>query len=81
MDKEFFLARFNELSGDLTQLVSKQPFEMGVLLGATGMAIIWWIVSLTSGSQAKENAVNSGSSRNAKSPTIEDVREKARRRL
>ena len=81
MDKELLLERLSELSNGFTQLASKYPFELGILLGALGMAIVWWVFSLTSVSRTGGNAENSGGSQKTKNLTIEDVREKARRRL
>ena len=81
MGIEFLLERFNELSSGFTQLASKYPFELGILIGAAGMAFVWWGVSLRSASRTGGNAENSGGSQGTKNLTIEDVREKARRRL
>lgn len=81
MDKELLLERLKELSSGFTQLASEYPFETGILLGALGMAIVWWVVSLTTGSRGSKNTANTGGSRRANKLAIEDVREKARRRL
>ena len=81
MDMGLELERLKELTLGFTELADKYPFEVGVLLGALGMAVVWLLVSLTSVSRIERNAGKSRSFRDAGSLSVEDVREKAKRRL
>jgi len=81
LDMEYLAEQFVKLSAGFTQLVSKYPFETGILVGAAAVALVWLLVSLRTNPRGSESVADAAKSRREKKPTIEDVREKARRRL
>ena len=81
MDMKRALKPLTELTRSFTQLASDYPFEVGILLGALGMAVVWGAVSLGSDSRIRRENVKPSDSRKVEKLTIEEIREKARRRL